>query len=62
MTTAGIIAVKIINMDESDTVSPRNTDSYNEFLKEVSALKLLSENKARNINHIIDALLVDYTV
>jgi serine/threonine protein kinase len=30
-------------------------------LKEVSGLRLLSENKARNINHIIDALLLGQT-
>lgn len=32
------------------------------FLKEVSGLRLLSENKARNINHIIDALLLGQTM
>jgi hypothetical protein len=54
--TADIVAVKIIDIDESDTVSPRNADSYSEFLKEISTLKILSENNARNINHVIDAL------
>ncbi|KAL5344392.1 hypothetical protein ACLOAV_010652 [Pseudogymnoascus australis] len=62
MTTAAIVAVKIIDLDESDTVNPRRADSYSEFLKEIGALKLLSENKARNINHIIDSLLVDQTM
>ncbi|ELR10288.1 hypothetical protein VC83_04580 [Pseudogymnoascus destructans] len=61
-TTATIVAVKIIDLDESDTVNPRSADSYSEFLKEIGALKLLSENKARNINHIIDSLLVDQTM
>jgi serine/threonine protein kinase len=61
MITADIVAVKIIDIDESDTVNPRNADSYSEFLKEIAALKILSENKAWNINHIIDALLVGQT-
>jgi serine/threonine protein kinase len=61
-TTATIVAVKIIDLDESDTVNPRRADSYSESMKEIGALKLLSENKARNINHIIDSLLVDQTM
>ncbi|PMD46103.1 kinase-like protein [Hyaloscypha variabilis F] len=61
-TTAGIVAVKIIDIDQSDTVSPRNADSFNEFLKEITALKTLSENRARNINHVIEALLVGQTM
>lgn len=62
MATADIVAVKIIDIDQSDTVSPRNADSYSEFLKEIGALKILSESKARNINHVIDALPVDQTM
>jgi serine/threonine protein kinase len=58
MITADIVAVKIIDIDQSDTANPRNADSYSEFLKEIGALKILSENKARNINHVIDALPV----
>lgn len=58
MTSAAIVAVKIIDIDESDTINPRNADSYSEFLKEVNALQILSENKARNINHVIEALPV----
>ncbi|PQE03382.1 serine threonine- kinase nak1 protein [Rutstroemia sp. NJR-2017a BBW] len=58
MTSAAIVAVKIIDIDESDTINPKNADSYSEFLKEISALKTLSESKARNINHVIEALPV----
>jgi hypothetical protein len=58
MTSAAIVAVKIIDIDESDTIDPRNADSYSEFLKEVNALKILSESHARNINHVIEALPV----
>ena len=58
MTSAAIVSVKIIDIDESDTISPRHADTYSEFLREVNALKILSENKARNINHVIEALPV----
>jgi serine/threonine protein kinase len=58
MKTAGLVAVKIIDIDESDTMDPRNADTYSEFLKEVSALKILSDSKARNINHVLEALPV----
>ncbi|OBT39524.1 hypothetical protein VE00_09619 [Pseudogymnoascus sp. WSF 3629] len=60
--TREVVAVKIIDIDESDTVSPRYADTYSEFLKEISALKVLSEGRARNINHIIDALPVGKTM
>lgn len=52
------VAVKIIDIDESDTLNPRLADTYSEFMKEVNALKILSESKARNINHVIEALPV----
>lgn len=59
MKSAAVVAVKIIDIDESDTINPRNADSYSEFLKEVNALKILSENKAKNINLVIEALPVN---
>jgi serine/threonine protein kinase len=62
LSTAKVVAVKILDIDESDTANPRTADSYSEFLKEVNALKILSENKARNINHVIEALPVDQTM
>jgi serine/threonine protein kinase len=58
MATGDTVAVKIIDIDESDTINPRQANSYSEFLKEVNALKLLSESRARNINHVIEALPV----
>lgn len=54
--------MKIVDIDESDRVSPRYADTYSEFLKEIAALKVLSEGGARNINHIIDALPVGQTM
>jgi serine/threonine protein kinase len=56
--STAIVAVKIIDIDESDTLNPRLADTYSEIMKEVNALKILSENKAKNINHVIDVLPV----
>lgn len=56
MRSAQVVAVKIIDIDESDSVQPRQADAYSEFLKEINALALLNETKARNINHVIEAL------
>ncbi|CZT47310.1 related to severin kinase [Rhynchosporium secalis] len=57
--TAAVVAIKIIDIDESDAINPRNADSYSEFLKEINALKVLSEKKAKNINLVIDAMPVN---
>lgn len=53
-----VVAVKIIDIEESDTLNPKLADTYSEFLKEINALKLLSEGGAKNINHVLDALPV----
>jgi serine/threonine protein kinase len=58
MVSADFVAVKIIDIDESDTLNPRIADAYSDFMKEVQALQLLSDSKARNINHVIEALPV----
>ncbi|WYZ35011.1 hypothetical protein EsH8_I_001287 [Colletotrichum jinshuiense] len=56
--TSMLVAVKIIDIEESDTVNPKLADTFKEFLAEVNALKLLSDSGAKNINHVIDALPV----
>ncbi|KAL3419001.1 serine threonine-protein kinase nak1 [Phlyctema vagabunda] len=58
MQTAAVVAVKIIDIDESDTINPRLADAYGDFIKEVNALTALSEIKARNINNVTEALPV----
>ena len=58
LTTNRLVAVKIIDIEESDTVNPKLADTYSDLLKEINALKLLSESGAKNINHVIDALPV----
>ena len=58
LNTNRLVAVKIIDIEESDTLNPKLADTYSEFLKEINALKLLSDGGARNINHFVDALPV----
>ena len=58
MKSAKTVAVKIIDIDESDTLNPRNADSYSEFLKEVNALQILGQTNAKNINCVIEAIPV----
>ncbi len=58
LTTSQLVAVKIIDIEESDTLNPKLADTYSEFLKEINALKLLSEGGAKNINHVLNALPV----
>ncbi|KAJ4271718.1 Serine/threonine-protein kinase PAK 4 [Fusarium torreyae] len=58
LTTNQLVAVKIIDIEESDTVNPKLADTYSDLLKEISALQLLSDSGAKNINHVIDALPV----
>lgn len=56
--TKQLVAIKIIDIDQSDTMDPRLADTYSDLLKEINALKLLSETGARNVNHVIEALPV----
>ncbi|KAK4648284.1 uncharacterized protein QC761_108660 [Podospora bellae-mahoneyi] len=58
LNTKALVAVKIIDIEESDTLNPKLADTYSEFMKEISALKILSDSGARNINLILDALPV----
>ncbi|KAI1333183.1 putative serine/threonine protein kinase [Xylariaceae sp. FL0255] len=56
--TNNVVAVKIIDVDEADTLNPKLQDTYSEFLKEVNALRVLSESGAKNVNTVIEALPV----
>ncbi|KAK4220841.1 kinase-like domain-containing protein [Podospora fimiseda] len=57
-TTGSLVAVKIINIEEGDRVAPGASDTFAEILKEVNTVKLLSASGAKNINAIIDTLLI----
>ena len=56
--TGQLVAVKIIDIEESDTLNPKLADTYSDLLKEINALKLLSDSGAKNINHVMEALPV----
>ncbi|KAK0726699.1 hypothetical protein B0T26DRAFT_691454 [Lasiosphaeria miniovina] len=57
-----LVAVKIISIEEGDTLSPGAADTFNDILKEVNTLKMLTTSGARNINAVVDTLLVDQSV
>ncbi|KAK4443736.1 serine threonine-protein kinase [Podospora aff. communis PSN243] len=59
---ARAVAVKIISIEEGDTFSPGSTDTFNDILKEVNTLKLLGSSGAKNINIVVDSLLVGQSV
>lgn len=56
--TGLLVAVKIIDIEESDTLNPKLADTYSDLIKEINALQLLSDSGAKNINHVIEALPV----
>ncbi|GIZ44363.1 hypothetical protein CKM354_000756300 [Cercospora kikuchii] len=56
--TNNLVAVKIISIDESDWSNSMNgdpTQTISEFKKEVSTLRQLKDNNAKNVNVIHDA-------
>ncbi|KAK1756470.1 hypothetical protein QBC47DRAFT_380008 [Echria macrotheca] len=57
-----LVAVKIISIEEGDTVSPRMADTFKDILREVNTLKLLSSTGAKNINFVLDTILVGPSV
>ncbi|KAK0639624.1 kinase-like domain-containing protein [Cercophora newfieldiana] len=59
---ARAVAVKIISIEEGDTFSPGSADTFNDILKEVNTLKLLGSSGAKNINIVVDSLLVGQSV
>ncbi|KAK6225671.1 serine/threonine protein kinase [Colletotrichum tabaci] len=56
------VAVKIISIEEGDTLEPVAADTLSDILKEVNTLKLLRSSGAKNINAVIDTLLVGHSV
>ncbi|RDA84200.1 hypothetical protein CP532_0264 [Ophiocordyceps camponoti-leonardi (nom. inval.)] len=60
--TGRLVAIKIIDIEESDTANPKLADTYSDLLKEISALQLLSDSGAKNINHVIEALPVGHSM
>lgn len=61
-TKGQLVAVKIISIEEGDTLSPGAADTFNDILKEVTTLKLLGSSGARNVNVVLDSELVGQSV
>jgi serine/threonine protein kinase len=60
--TRQAVAVKVISIDEGGSLHPGASDTFSDILKEVNTLKLLSDRGAKNINTVIDTLLVGPTI
>lgn len=56
--TGQLVAIKIISIDDGDSLAPGASDTFKDILKEVNTLKKLSESGAKNINTVIETLLV----
>ncbi|KAK1833666.1 Serine/threonine-protein kinase nak1 [Podospora conica] len=61
-TKGQLVAVKIISIEEGDTLSPGAADTFNDILKEVTTLKLLGSSGAKNVNVVLDSQLVGQSV
>jgi serine/threonine protein kinase len=60
--TRKLVAIKIISIDEGDSLSPGAADTFSDILKEVNTLKRLGNSGAENINTILDTLLNGSTI
>lgn len=56
-----LVAIKIINIENGDALDP-GADTFGDILKEIETLKLLNSSGAKNVNTVVDALLVGYTM
>lgn len=56
------VAVKIISIDEGDSLAPGAVDTYKDIMREIDTLKRLSNSGAKNVNTIIDTLLVNHSM
>lgn len=57
-----LFAVKIISIEQGDINQPGLADTFSDILKEVKTLKLLKDSGAKNINNVVEILLVGQTV
>lgn len=57
-----IVAVKIISIEDGDSLNPHASDTFSDILKEVNTLKRLAESGAKNINPIIETLLIGHSM
>ncbi|KAI3325825.1 hypothetical protein HD806DRAFT_458058 [Xylariaceae sp. AK1471] len=53
-----LVSIKVISIEAGDSLYPGAADTFGDILKEINTLKLLGTTSAKNINTIIDALLI----
>jgi serine/threonine protein kinase len=60
--TSEVVSVKVISIEEGDTIQPGAADTLGDIIKEVNTLKLLGNSGAKNINAVLDTHLVGQSV
>ena len=60
--TGQIVAIKIIDIEESDLEAPKFATTMDDLAKEIKALQRLSEGGAKNINVIVDAFNIGHSM
>ena len=60
--TSQIVAIKIIDIEESDLEAPKFATTMDDLAKEIKALQRLSEGGAKNINVIVDAFNIGHSM
>ncbi|KAM7201721.1 Serine/threonine-protein kinase 25 [Rhypophila sp. PSN 637] len=56
------VAVKIMSIEEGDSLAPGRNDTFAEILKEVTTLRILNDGGAKNVNRFIDCILVGHSM
>ncbi|KAK8074132.1 serine/threonine-protein kinase nak1 [Apiospora phragmitis] len=56
--TGGVVAIKMVDIEEGDGVKPGSADTYGDIQKEIRTLKLLRDVGAANVNLVVDAFMV----
>ncbi|KAK8070593.1 STE/STE20/YSK protein kinase [Apiospora hydei] len=60
--TGGVVAIKMVDIEEGDGVKPGAADTYGDIQKEISTLKLLRDVGAANVNLVVDAFMVEQSM
>ncbi|KAM7211030.1 Protein kinase-like domain containing protein [Rhypophila decipiens] len=56
------VAVKVMSIEEGDSLAPGRNDTFAEILKEVTTLRILNDGGAKNVNRFIDCILVGHSM
>ncbi|KAK4206042.1 Serine/threonine protein kinase [Rhypophila decipiens] len=56
------VAVKIMSIEEGDSLAPGRNDTFAEILKEVTTLRILNDGGAKNVNRFVDCILIGHSM